>query len=101
MGQLQKFSNKYNASITISQHRRFDVQSSMMTGTAMAGHDFERQIQTANLYEIKIGERELEHLIREDERHNREMHIVNRNETVRAAYEQYQLTIKLCQNYYE
>lgn len=100
MEQLQKFSLKYNASITISQKRRY-VAEPTMTGYSMARYDVDRQIRTENLYEIKIGERELEHLIREDERHNREMHIVNRNETVRAAYEQYQLTIKLCQNYYE
>ena len=100
MEQLQKFSIKYNASITISTQRRYDVVSSSMTGTAMARYDVERQIQTSNIYEIKIGERELAHLIREDERHNREMHLVNRNETVRAAYEQYQLTVKLCQTYY-
>lgn len=100
MEDIQEFAKKYNMSIHVSRERRYDFDTPLMTGTAMERHDFGQQIQISNIYEIKIGERELAHLISEDSRHNREMDLARRNETVRAAYEQYQLTIKLCQNYY-
>lgn len=101
MEDIQEFAKKYNMSINVSRERLYENNPTVNYRMATGPDDYNNYSQILAQYEIKIGERALSYLIREDNRHTREMKLVKQNAAVRAAYEQYQLVANLCQNYYE
>jgi hypothetical protein len=102
---LTNFCNKYRIKVIQQQpaHRsRYLLDSSQLVnyGTSrVAASDYHHQIEEYQQYTLELEEKMLYRLLEQDAQIEEEDRMCMHYPTVRAAYEQYQMTLDLCRSY--
>lgn len=97
---ISNFVSRYMATVSCSQTRQHRFDSVWMPiNHASASISNEAKVSSVRMYDIKIAEPEFKELLDKLEKFENDEKLIKSNESVRAAWNQYQLTLKLCQPY--
>ena len=98
---MREFCSKYGINYTVGKVRKFahaPVLGYGYTHTAPESVSISYEFRTQ--YELTVDEDALAEIVRKDVQITTEENLRRHNVTVRAAWEQYQMAVNLCRNYY-